>query len=326
MEQIIQILKANQGEYVSGEQLAQSAGITRAGVWKQISRLREIGYLIEAAPRRGYKLLNLTKALHPFEIKAGLQTKLFGQTIDYHKETGSTNLQARKLAAQGATEGTIVLAESQTSGRGRLGRTWSSRPGLGLWFSLILRPRISTAELAVITVLTAVTLSRAIYRVTGIQVQVKWPNDLMYHGAKLAGILAELNGEMDRVNYLIIGIGLNVNHGPADFPLELRNKATSLRMIKPVDFDRKKILQRFLEEFEASYFGLGQQGQIAELIDYARQHSATLGRQVTINQGFGKILTGTALDLDWDGSLWLKNPEGQLIRVYSGEIIEASVD
>ncbi|HYH02415.1 MAG TPA: biotin--[acetyl-CoA-carboxylase] ligase [Bacillota bacterium] len=323
MEQILQILKANQGEYISGERLAKLSGITRAAIWKQINQLREIGYLIESTPRRGYKLLNLTGALHPYEIKEGLQTAVFGHNIDYHEEIDSTNLRARKLAAQGAPEGTVVIAERQTTGRGRLGRNWSSQSGLGLWFSLILRPRVSASELAVVTILTAVSLTRAIQQATGIQVQVKWPNDLLYQGSKLAGILAELNGEMDRVNYLILGIGLNVNHETVDFPVELQDKAISLRLINNMIFDRKSILQQFLRKFEQSYTMLGS-GRMDEVIEYARKHSATLDKQVVINQGFGKTLTGTALDLDWDGSLWLEDQTGQKIKVYSGEIIETS--
>ena len=323
MEEILHILKENQGEYISGEHLAQLAGITRAAIWKQINQLREIGYLIESTPRRGYKLLNLTTVLHPYEIKEGLPTKVFGRNIDYHAEIDSTNLRARKLAAQGAPEGTVVIAERQTNGRGRLGRNWSSQSGLGLWFSLILRPQVSVSDLGIVTILTAVSLSRAIREATGIQVQVKWPNDLLYQGSKLAGILAELNGELDRVNYLILGIGLNVNHETADFPEELREKATSLRLIKQTVFDRKPILQQFLEEFENCYATLGQ-GRMDAVIEYAREHSATLGKQVVINQGFGRILTGTALDLDWDGSLWLEDPEGRRVKIYSGEIIETS--
>jgi BirA family biotin operon repressor/biotin-[acetyl-CoA-carboxylase] ligase len=322
MEKILQILKENRGNYVSGEHLAGLAGITRAAIWKQICQLREAGYLIESTPRRGYKLMDSTSALYPLEIKADLGTKIIGQTIDYQEEIGSTNIRAKTLAAQGASEGTVVIAERQTMGKGRMGRTWSAEPGLGLWVSLILRPRVGAAQLAVITILAAVAMCRAVKDVAGIQLQVKWPNDLLYNGRKLVGILAELNGEVDRVNYLILGIGLNVNHSAADFPPELVDKATSLRMIREGPQDRKLILQGFLREFETEYLRLGS-GQLTELIDYARKNSATLGRQVTINQGFGRMVAGKAVDLDWDGSLWLEDQAGQRIKVYSGEIIEA---
>jgi BirA family biotin operon repressor/biotin-[acetyl-CoA-carboxylase] ligase len=323
MEKVLRILKANRGNYVSGEYLARQTGITRAAIWKQIRQLREAGYLIESTPRRGYKLTESTTALYPLEIKAGLGTEIIGQVIDYQEEIGSTNGRAKALATQGAPEGTVVIAERQTLGRGRMGRTWSSEPGLGLWVSLILRPRVGTAQLAVITILAAVAMSRAVRRVTGIQLQVKWPNDLLYEGRKLVGILAELNGEVERVNYLILGIGLNVNHLPDNFPPELSGKATSLRMIRKEPLDRKPILQEFLREFETEYLRLGT-GQLTELIDYARENSATLGRQVAINQGFGRMVAGKAVDLDWDGSLWLEDPSGQRIKVYSGEIIEGN--
>jgi BirA family biotin operon repressor/biotin-[acetyl-CoA-carboxylase] ligase len=323
MERILQILKENRGNYVSGEHLARQAGITRAAIWKRIRQLREAGYLIESSPRRGYKLMDSTSALYPLEIKADLGTKIIGQTIDYQEEIGSTNIRAKTLATQGAPEGTVVIAERQTMGKGRMGRTWSAEPGLGLWVSLILRPRVGAAQLAVITILTAVAMCRAVKDITGIQLQVKWPNDLLYSGRKLVGILAELNGEVDRVNYLILGIGLNVNHSAADFPPELTDKATSLRMIREEPQDRKLILQGFLREFETEYLRLGT-GQLTELIDYARANSATLGRRVTINQGFGRMVTGKAVDLDWDGSLWLEDPSGQRIKVYSGEIIEST--
>jgi BirA family biotin operon repressor/biotin-[acetyl-CoA-carboxylase] ligase len=321
MERILQILKAHQGEYVSGEYLAANAGLTRAAIWKQINQLREYGYAIESAPRRGYKLLEATHLLHPYEIKANLFTKVFGQTIDYQKTVDSTNLRAKLLAGQGAPEGTVVLAEEQTHGRGRLGRGWSSRPGQGLWFSLILRPQVGATELAVITILTAVVMARAIERTTGIQVQIKWPNDLLYHGAKLVGILAELNGEMERVNFLILGIGLNVNHLPEDFPPELAGRATSLCQIAQAPVDRLTVLRQFLSEFEQQYALLGTD-RLSGIIDYAREHSATLGRQVTVSQGYGRTLTGKAVDLDSDGSLWLKKDDGARVRVYAGEIIE----
>ncbi|HOJ78715.1 MAG TPA: biotin--[acetyl-CoA-carboxylase] ligase [Bacillota bacterium] len=325
MERLLQVLKANQGKYVSGEELAKLAGMTRAGIWKQINNLKEWGYLIESSPRKGYKLLDLTTALHPFEIKDNLGTARFGQTVYYQAEVDSTNNWGKILAAEGAPEGTVVIAERQTKGRGRMGRNWASEAGLGLWFSIIIRPQISAAALPVITILTAVSMAKAIMAATGIQVEVKWPNDLTYQSKKLAGILAELNGEMDRVNYLIIGIGLNINHLSANFPDELRERATSLRMVGNREFDRKQILQHFLRIFEADYQTL-LAGEALPIIEYAKQHSATIGREITVNQGFGKTLTGTAVDLDRDGSLLLKpsNDGMELTKVFSGEIIETN--
>ena len=320
MEAILSRLKADFGQYVSGEELAKIAGMTRAGIWKYIEQLRSRGYEIESAPHRGYRLTRLTPFLYPDEIHDGLKTKFFGSTIDFQFEVDSTNVRARALAVQGAAEGTVVLAEYQSGGKGRLGRNWNSPPGQGLWVSLVLRPKLPMAELAGINLLTAVAMSRAIREVTGVQIDIKWPNDLVYHGRKLAGILAEVSGEMDRIHYLIVGIGVNVHQSVADFPPELSDRAASLRMILDVVPSRKELLQAFLSHFEQAYLKLSESG-LGDVISYARQHSATLGRMVKINRGFGSAVTGEALDLAPDGSLLLRTDDG-VITLHAGEIIE----
>jgi BirA family biotin operon repressor/biotin-[acetyl-CoA-carboxylase] ligase len=322
MEQVLKILKENRGEYVSGEILAQNSGITRAAIWKQLVRLREIGYLIESSPRKGYRLMSLTPVLHPLEIKDGLATKCFGQAIYQQLEVDSTNKWAKTLAGEGAAEGTLVIVENQTSGRGRLGRNWVSAPGLGLWFSLILRPKVSTSALAGLTLLTAVSMAKAIAKVAGVQTQIKWPNDITYNGRKLVGILAELSGEMDRVNYLVMGVGVNINHSESDFPPELAGMATSLKIIKGQDCSRCLVLQAFLKEFETAYTALPDLG-ISGLLAYAKLHSATLGKAVKVVQGEG-FVEGEAVDLETDGSLLLKKTDGTITRIYSGDLIEKS--
>lgn len=324
LETILHILKENRGHYISGERLAEATGITRAGVWKQIEHLREIGYRIDSVPHKGYCLSAVTPVLHPLELKENLNTAVFGKKIYYQTEVDSTNQWARSMASQGEVEGAVFIAETQTSGKGRLGRSWVSTPGMGLWVSLILRPRISPAELAVITVITAVAAAQAIKTISGIQVQIKWPNDLVYQDRKLGGILAELNGEMDRVHYLILGIGINVNHETGDFPDELAKKATSLRMILGGDeIPRKELLGEFLRMFEESYFSMLQSpDQGHRFIEYATCHSATLGKNVTISQGSGRVYRGEALGLETDGSLKIKDETGTVMVIHSGEIIE----
>ncbi len=320
LEKVIGVLKEYSGSYVSGETLAELSGITRAGIWKQINQLREMGYRIDSSSRKGYCLLQ-TPDLHPFELAEGLKTRQFGREICFQMEVDSTNRQAKRLARDGAAEGTLVLAESQTQGRGRLGRSWSSAPGKGLWFSLILRPKINSAELAGMTILTAVSMAQAIDNVVGIQALIKWPNDLVFAGRKMAGILAEVNGEADLVNYLIIGLGLNVNQDEADFPDELRQLATSLRMVTSSGMARRPILQEFLRIFEENYYAITTSG-LSNIIKYAKSHSATLGKTVQINQGYQRILTGEAVDLDYDGSLWLREASGEMVHVYAGEIMQ----
>jgi BirA family biotin operon repressor/biotin-[acetyl-CoA-carboxylase] ligase len=254
-------------------------------------------------------------------LKTYLKTAMMGQIFYYQEEVDSTNLWARRLAEQGAPEGTLVIAESQSKGKGRLGRSWDSPPGLGLWISFILKPRIALAVLAGITTVTAVAMAEAVYRVTGIQLQLKWPNDLWGAGRKLAGILAEVKGEQDRINFLVVGIGVNVNHLPADFPPELAGRATSLRILKGDMISRQELLREFLSRFETAYTTITEQG-LVQAIEYARRHSMTLGKKVTINRGFGEQITGEAVDLGGDGSLWLKGTGGELVKIHSGEIIE----
>jgi BirA family transcriptional regulator, biotin operon repressor / biotin---[acetyl-CoA-carboxylase] ligase len=319
MEALLNILKQNRGRFVSGEILAQNSGITRAGIWKQIEQLREIGYQIDSMPHRGYCLREITPVLHPFEVKENLKTRVFGQKSYYRQEVDSTNNWARIAAGQGEAEGAVFIADSQTKGKGRLGRGWASAPELGLWFSLIARPQISPSELAVITILTAVAAARAIKEVTGIQVRIKWPNDLVYNGRKLGGILAELNGEMDLVHFLILGVGLNVNQSAADFPPDLTEKAVSLKMIRGGgELSRKDLLQEFLYIFEQAYFSLSASAT-HQYIEYAGRYSATLGKRVIINQG-SRIYQGKALALEADGSLKIQDDSGNITVIHSGEI------
>jgi BirA family biotin operon repressor/biotin-[acetyl-CoA-carboxylase] ligase len=322
MKRVLDVLRQNMQRFVSGEELAKAAAISRSAIWKQVNQLKKLGYQIEAVPHKGYCLTGIAPALHPFEIETGLRTVLFGKTIYYKSQVDSTNHWARELAGQGAREGTLVLAESQTQGKGRMGRSWVSTAGKGIWASLILCPQIDVARLAGITTLTAVAMAQAIFETTGLQVQLKWPNDLVFNGRKLAGILAECCGEMDRIQYFILGIGLNVNQAVTDFPAEIISRATSLKILlkRREDLARVPILQEFLFFLEQHYLTLAANGN-AVAIDYARRHSATLGQRVVIDQGFGKILSGTAEALDDDGSLRLRTAFGTS-KVFTGDIMK----
>jgi BirA family biotin operon repressor/biotin-[acetyl-CoA-carboxylase] ligase len=321
---VLAVLKTNFDNFISGEGLGRQAGITRAGIWKQIEQLRAAGYEIDSSPRKGYRLTGLTQALLPAEVGDGLATGSFGRIVYHASEVDSTNSWAKQLAADGAPEGTLVLAETQYKGKGRLGRSWASGAGQGIWMTLVLRPRISSEYLAGLTLLTTVSMARAIVKVSGIQPEIKWPNDLVYEGRKLAGILAEMSGEADMVQYIIMGIGLNVNQLESDFPAELAAKAVSLRMITGMEESRKILLQEFLLAYETAYLCLERDG-LKNTILYAGEHSATLGRNVTVNQGFGAKLSGKAVRLDEDGSLWLETTDGPR-RVYAGDIIEKTED
>ncbi len=303
-------------EPISGEKLAVHLGLSRAAVWKRINRLKAQGYAIEGSPRRGYRLLTIPDKLLPEEVLQGLQARHLTGPIHHYETLDSTNDLAKELGTRGAPEGTVVVAETQTRGRGRLGREWESPPGLGLYVSLVLRPQLPPMELPQITLTTAVAVVRAVRRVTGLAPGIKWPNDLIVSGKKLGGILTEMETESDRIRYLVVGLGLNVNN--PEFPPELRGLATSLALEAGRLFSRVSILQAWLEEFEGLYERFLHQG-FPEILEVWKRHTVTLGKQVTVRQGPREI-QGQAEDVAPDGALLIRVASGEVVRVTSGEI------
>jgi len=313
--ELLNFLRETDG-FVSGENLGARLGLSRAGVWKRLRRLKSLGYLIEGEPRRGYRLLAAPDKLLGKEILYHLRTKTFRGPIYHFDTTVSTNDLAKKLGVQGAPEGTLVVAETQTGGRGRLGRSWHSPPGLGLYASLLLRPPLPPSELPPITLSTAVSLVRTLSRSVGLTPGIKWPNDLIVKGKKLGGILTEMETESDQIRYLIVGLGLNVNN--ADFPPELADTATSLFREKGRTFQRVPLLQAWLEEFENLYMQFLARG-FPEILEEWKQHSVTLGKYVAVRQG-ARHLEGLALEVAPDGALLLETAAGEVMKATSGEI------
>ncbi len=303
-------------EPLSGEALAGRLGLSRAGVWKRINRLKAQGYAIVGSPRRGYRLLATTDKLLPEEIALGLKARRLTGPVHHFEEVASTNDLAKELAAREAPEGTLVVAEAQTGGRGRLGRQWDSPPGTGLYVSLLLRPPLPPTEMPQITLTTAVAVARAVKRVTGVAPGIKWPNDLLLAGKKLGGILTEMETESERIRHLVVGLGLNVNN-PA-FPAELEPLATSLLLATGRRHSRLEILQAWLEEFEELY-GRFLAREFAGILDEWRSLTVTLGRRVTVRQG-PVTICGRALEVAPDGALLVETAAGEVVRVTSGEI------
>ena len=304
---------------LSGETLATRLGLSRAAVWKRINRLKALGYGIEGSPRRGYRLLAIPDKLLPEEIYQGLQLRFLKGPI-YHFETlTSTNDLAKELGAKGAPQGTLVVAEAQTKGRGRLGRGWESPPGAGLYASLLLRPPLPPTELPQITLTTAVAVVRAVRRATGLTLGIKWPNDLLLGDQKVGGILTEMETETDRIRYLVVGLGLNVNK--ARFPAELKTTATSLALAAGGPLSRLQILQAWLEEFEDLYERFLAR-QFPQILEEWKNYTVTLGKAVTVRQG-AVAISGEALEVAPDGALLVQTPAGDIIRVTSGEIAPA---
>lgn len=314
---ILAFLKKNSSHFTSSREISEALSITRHIVYDSISFLRDCGYVIETSRNQGRKLIKSPDSLLPVEIAAGLKCRTIASRIYSYKSVDSTNITAHNLAKNGLPEGTLIIADSQKKGRGRMGRKWHSPSGKGLYFSLLLRPELPPDKIAGLSLATGLALIRAIDIAAGIQTQMKWPNDILYKKKKLAGILVELVAELDRVEYMIVGIGINVNHTKRDFPLSLQLKSTSLKLINRKAVSRTALLQEVLVQFESLYrlFCLhGFKYLRSELIE----HSAVINKRVALSAGKQKI-TGLAIGFDDIGGLIVKSKNG--LRSYStGEV------
>lgn len=314
---ILELLKQKAGEYISGEDISQTMKVSRTAVWKHIRTLKQDGYAIESHPRLGYALRKNTDRLLPAEIKANLACTVLGQEIYYFNEIDSTNNQAKKLAVDGCPEGTIVVAEAQGDGRGRLSRSWFSPYGKGIFLSVVLRPPFSPMEAAKCTLMAAVAVNRAINDVTGLGCGIKWPNDILCQDRKVVGILTEMSAEIDAINHIVIGIGINVNIDQQDFPSDLATTATSLAVACGRPVSRIKLLSIILAELEAVYTEVKKSGFEPVLAAW-RAQSLTLGRKVNVH-GIDRNFSGEAVDIDDDGALLIKTPQG-IERVMAGDV------
>ncbi len=315
---VIQKLRAGNGHYVSSQTLVRESGFTRAAIWKQIQQLRQFGYRIAASPRLGYRLLRSPDLLLPFEVWPHLTTQNFGRRFLYRASVPSTNTVAVQFAAAGVPEGLIVATENQTAGRGRLGRTWRSPPRRNLLFSLLLRPAIPLEQAASLPLLLALALRRTLRNLFPFQNPVvKWPNDLLIQGRKIAGILCEMQAEPDHILYLIAGIGFNVNMTRNDFPKELRTTATSLRIVTGAPHSRPMLLALFLNTLEPLYAEWRQIG-FSPFLDEYRYADALFGHPVRIRQS-DRILEGQADGIEPDGALRVRTASGSLSLVHSGD-------
>jgi BirA family transcriptional regulator, biotin operon repressor / biotin---[acetyl-CoA-carboxylase] ligase len=316
---ILSALRTAASNGVGGVELSQQLGISRAAIWARIEELRSLGYEIEASPHHGYRLLSVPDVLHADDLLSSLcSTKVIGRDIRVFEETTSTNDLVEKLARDGVKEGAVVFAEAQTKGRGRLGRKWISPPRKGLWFSVLLRPQLSPLAATRITIAAATSLFRAIHGQTGLNAEIKWPNDILIRGRKVAGILTELSAEPDKVKHIILGMGVSVNLIAGDFPPELRKLATSLRIETGEKLQRAELAVRILEELDRDYERVCS-GEFEAVADEWEEHCTTLGRRVTIQVG-GRRIEATAESLDDDGALLLRTQHGHLERIIGGDV------
>jgi BirA family biotin operon repressor/biotin-[acetyl-CoA-carboxylase] ligase len=315
---ILSALRANP-DGVSGAQLAEQLEISRAAVWSRIEELRQVGFVIEAGPHFGYRLVDEPDALLADDLLARLgKTKIVGRDIRVFEETTSTNDVIEKLARDGVKEGVAVFAESQKQGRGRLGRKWMSPSRKGLWFSVLLRPDLRPQETTQLTVASAAALRRAIKSVTGLSVEIKWPNDLLIGGKKVTGILTEMSAELDRVRHVILGIGVDVNQDAAEFPAELRKTATSLKIETGAEISRAELAVEILRELDLDYERICG-GKFPQLADEWENGCATIGKKISVQMG-ARLIRGCAESLDDDGALLVRTEHGHLERIIGGDV------
>ncbi|TBR16651.1 biotin--[acetyl-CoA-carboxylase] ligase [bacterium] len=313
-EKLLELLKKKH-DYISGEDISDGLGMSRQALWKHIQELRDSGYDIVAVPHLGYKLDSVPDRLFPQEIQHKLNTKFIGKKIHYFDKVSSTMDEAMRLGMGNTQEGTLIVAESQGKGRGRLGRLWDSPKYKGIYLSLILRPDILPNHCPTLTLLAAVSICEAVNLVCGLDCQIKWPNDILIHHKKVAGILTELNAEMDRVSFVLIGIGLNVNNDKKD----LVSGATSLKEQKKEDINRIELLQELLRRIEENYVIFQKEGpQI--ILDKWRRNSLTLGTRVKVACQ-KEHLEGEAIDIDSDGGLLIRKDSGIIEKVMSGDVV-----
>ncbi|MBU4376200.1 MAG: biotin--[acetyl-CoA-carboxylase] ligase [Candidatus Omnitrophica bacterium] len=315
-DKILHIFKKYGAAYVSGEDISRDIGVSRTSIWKHIESLRSLGYDIEASPHLGYRLTGRPDRLIPEELKNNLKTKFLGKNILSYASLDSTNDTAYKLAENGAKEGTVIVAERQKKGKGRQGRHWVSPKG-GIYFSCIIRPDIEPKEVAKITLASALAVCTSIREIARIPALIKWPNDIIIGGKKVCGILTEMKAEQDKVDFLVVGIGIN-----ADNPISLLPKgSTTLSEESDADVSKVELAKKVLEKLE-HYILLFKKEGFKPIRDEWRDLSETLGRHVRVHSHEGKI-EGQAIDVDNDGALVVRLDSGFHKRILSGDVVIA---
>lgn len=315
---ILRLFRTEKG-YISGQYLSRELGVSRTAVWKHISALRNSGYFIEATPSRGYRLVSSPDTIDQHELRAHLDSTRVGGQLEFIQLTGSTNADAFRLAENGSIEGTVVLADSQTGGKGRRGRLWSSPAGVNLYCSVILRPAIMPHEAPQLTFLSAVAVARAIELTTRLTPEIKWPNDLLISGKKVAGLLNEMSAETDGINFVILGIGVNLNMTADQFPQDLRHPATSLLLESGTRVDRSRFTGTMLNELDRLYTEFLAHG-FGPVREEWQQRCNANGRQVLVSDSGTECTGGRFVGIDSDGAMLLRSDEGTMHRITCGDV------
>jgi len=311
---VLACLRDKQGCFVSGQDLAGRLKVTRAAVWKEVTALRKLGYGIQSEAGRGYKLTHIPDKMFADEITCGLKNRIIGRELFCYREVDSTNDIAHRLGENGTKEGACVFAEYQKKGRGRLGRSWVAPKGKDVLLSVLLRPILPPSEVPRLTLAVSIAVARAIKRETGVKAGIKWPNDVLIGEKKVCGILTEMSAEVDRVKYVVIGIGVNANTAAKDLP----EGAASLRGVTGKDIHRPEFARTLLAELETEYTRL-KEGRYEDIAKEWEEYTVTSGRRVTATVS-GRKIQGHAVGIDLDGALWIRRDNGLQERVIAGDI------
>lgn len=317
-KKLLEAFSEHEGEFLSGQYLAELLGCSRTAVWKHIEELRKEGFELEAVRRKGYRIVSMPEKMTANEISYGLKTTFIGQTIKYEETVDSTQKIAKQLGMDNAPEGTVVIAEEQLQGRGRMDRPWHSPKYTGIWMSIILRPQIPLQKAPQLTLLTAVAITQAIEEVTSLHPEIKWPNDILLNGKKITGILTELQAEADKIHSVIIGIGMNVNQLQDDFPPELKSIATSLRIEKGEKINRSELIKEIFIRLEKLYLQYLKHGFYPIKVLW-ESYATSIGKNIRARTLSG-TLSGKALGITDDGVLLLEDEEGTVHEIYSADI------
>lgn len=317
-KRVLEILRASGNEPISGEDISRQLDISRTAVWKHIQTLKNEGYEIDSLPKRGYILRVIPNRLYPQEILSHLKTKWLGHSICYQDTIDSTNNLGKTLANQGCADGLLLVAEEQGAGKGRLSRGWISPYAKGLWFSVVLKPSFMPQEASKCTLMAAVAIVKAINKIKGVNAAIKWPNDILLLGRKLVGVLTEMNAEFGHINYIVIGIGINTNATPDDYPDEVKPLAVSVADAATEPFTRVELLCDILKNLEDLYEEACANG-FAGIFDEWRKYSCTIGQEVKVIAP-DETYFGTAVDIDEEGLLVVRRTDGTIDKVVAGDV------
>ena len=320
LTELVTLLAENSTIVISGARIAREIGVSRSTVWRLVGRLRELGVKAKGRPATGYFLEQVPDILMPDMLKQRLKGGLFGKRIHHFFKTDSTNRVALELGHAGQPEGAVVLAEEQTAGRGRAGRAWASERAAGIYVTLLLRPKLAPVQAPLLTMMAGLSTRAAIEAVTGLNVDLKWPNDLLIRGKKAGGILTEMHAEPSQIRLVIVGVGLNVNQ--EKFTGELAERATSLRIETGKFHSRMELLVRLLREFEADYNRFLREGLASVVARFESASSYARGKRVRVSNGV-ESYTGTTAGLGPEGLLQVEREDGRLMTVIAGDVAEA---